>query len=133
MTKADMCRCWTSGDDIVDLDITIRDNDAVNEEFDQLATLSKGCVGKTLLDLLTKLPNGRHDLRDRPMLVHVCLQLLLLPLQSLPMFIQRLPTAAIFRQRHGPGLIGIAYALDLASQLLQSTLQQGAPRLQFLG
>jgi hypothetical protein len=128
MTKPNGWTVAGGGNNIADLDITIRDNDAVNEEFDQLAALSKGCVGKTLLDLFTKLPNGRHDLRDGLMLIHLRLQLLLLPLQSLQMFVQRLPTVAIVRQRHGPGLIGIAHALDLASQMLQPTLQLGTPR-----
>ncbi len=66
------------------------------------------------------------------MLIHVCLQLLPLALQRLQTFIQRLPTAAMFHQWLRPSSIGIAHTLELASQLIQPTLQLGAPRLQFL-
>ena len=116
----------------MDLDITIRDNDPVNEQFHQLAALSKGRLGKTPLDLLAESLNGHHDLRDRLVLVHLCLQLLPLALQSLETFIQGLPTAAIFRQGHGPGLIGIAHTLNLTSKMLHPALQLGAPGLQLL-
>jgi hypothetical protein len=64
----------------VDLDITIGDNDPVNEQFHQLAALRKGRLGKTPLDLLAESLNGHHDLRDRLVLVHLCLQLLPLAL-----------------------------------------------------
>jgi len=42
MTKADMLACWGDRDHVVDLHVAIGDNDAVNEQFDQLATLNKG-------------------------------------------------------------------------------------------
>ena len=54
-------------------------------------------------------------MRDRLVLVHLCLQLLPLPLQSLETLIQGLPPVTIFRQRHSPRLIGIAHPLNLAS------------------
>jgi hypothetical protein len=69
----------TGGDDIADLDITVRDNHSVNEQFNHLAALREGRLGEAPLDLLTESLNGHHDLRDGLVLVHVHLQLLPLP------------------------------------------------------
>jgi hypothetical protein len=133
MTKAEMDTRRTGGDDRADLDITVRDNHSVNEEFDQLAALREGRLGKALLDVLAESLNGRHDLCESLVLIHLCLQLLPLPLQCLQTLVHCLPPAPIFRQRHRSGLIGIAHALYLASQMLHPALQLGAPRLEFLG
>jgi hypothetical protein len=128
MTKADMLARGTGGDHVVDLDITIGDNDAVNEKFNQLAALGKGRLGKTSLELLAEPLHRCHDLGDGLMLVHVRLQLLLLPLEGLEPFVQRLSTVALFLQRHGPGLIRVAHTPELARKMLDPALQLGATR-----
>ncbi len=124
-----MCARGTGGDDVADLDIAVRNNDPVNEEFNQLAALRKGCLCQASLDLLAESLNGCHDLRDRLVVVHLRLQLLPLPFQGVETFIQCLPPVTIFRQRHGPRLIGIAHTLNLTSKMLHPALQLGAPGL----
>jgi hypothetical protein len=62
----------------------------------------------------------------------LCLQLLPLALKRLQTFVQRLPTVAIFCQRHRSRLIGIAHALNLASKMLDALVQLGLPGVQFL-
>ena len=133
MTKVDVHTRGTGRDDAADLDITVGHHYPVNEQFHHLAALGEGRLGQALLDLLTESLNGRHNLCDRLVLVHVCLQLLPLPFQGLETLIQYLPPVSIFRQRHCSCLIRITYPLNLASKMLYSLLYLGPPGLQFLG
>jgi hypothetical protein len=98
-----------------------------------LAALSEGCLSETLLHLLAESLNGSHSLCDDLMLVHVCLQLLPLPLQRLQTLLQCLPPVAIFRQRHRSRLIRITHPFNLASKMLHPAVQLGPPGLEFLG
>jgi hypothetical protein len=61
MTKADLHTRGTGGDDVADFHIAVGDNDPVNEQLNQLATLGKGRLGEPLLHLLTKSLNRGHD------------------------------------------------------------------------
>jgi hypothetical protein len=69
----------TGRDDIADLHIAVGHHHPVNEQFNQLAALGEGRLGQAPLDLLTEPLNGYHNLHDRLVLVHVCLQLLPVP------------------------------------------------------
>ena len=64
----------------MDLHVTIRNNDPVNEQFHQLAALGKGGMREARAHPLAERLNGGHDLRDSLVLVHLHLQLLPLPL-----------------------------------------------------
>jgi hypothetical protein len=116
----------------MDLDIAIGDNDAVNEEFAQLAALSEGGVRKAWAYPLAERLNGAHDLCDDLALVHLGLQLLALSLERAELVVQRLTTSAVLRERHRSRLVGIPYPLPLAQKVVDSLLQLGAARLPLL-
>ena len=63
----------------MDLHIAVRDHNTVNEQLHYLAALGKGGVGEARAHPLAERLNGGHDLRDRLVPVHLCLQLLPLP------------------------------------------------------
>jgi hypothetical protein len=111
MTKPNGGTVAVRGEDIADLDITVGDNDAVNQEFDECSPLLEGRRVQTVPDLGAK---GLERLRDRAqsdVLARHGVELPLLTLQGL------LPTgqlvALAFKDWQGEdtGKIGVEQAL----------------------
>jgi hypothetical protein len=64
LAKADGLGVRTGGDDIADLDVAIHHDDAIDEQFDQLAPLFEGRAGQTSLDALAERLDGLHHAGD---------------------------------------------------------------------
>jgi hypothetical protein len=114
MTKADVLTRWGRRNDIADLHVAIRHHDAVNEQFDQLATLDKGGLRYALLDTLAEPLNRGHDWSERLALVHVRLQVQPLLLEDTQLLVQGLATPTILRRRYSADdTLGVAvFPLD---------------------
>src|SRR5215470_7400050 len=77
MTKPDVLTGRRRREDVADLDITVCDDHAINEQFDQLAALVEGGACKSALYALTEARERARHLREGLLLVHVRLHLLL--------------------------------------------------------
>lgn len=132
MTKADMFARWRRREHVTDFDIAICDHDTVNQQLNQLAALGEGGVRETLGYPLAKCVHRGHDLCDDVVLVHLNLQVLLLPLERATLVVQPPTPLAILRERHRSRLVGITHPLKLARDMLDPPLQLGASRLQVL-
>ena len=64
IAEADGLGARAGGDDVADLDVTIHHDDAVDEQFDQLAPLLEGCARLAGLDALAKRLDGAHHAGD---------------------------------------------------------------------
>ena len=71
MSNADVFVGWRRRDHVMDLHVTIRNHDTVNEQFHQLAALRKGGVREAWAHALAERLHGGHDLRDCLVLIHV--------------------------------------------------------------
>jgi hypothetical protein len=82
MTKSDVLTCRRRREDVADLDITICDDHAINEQFDQLAALVEGGACKSALYALTEARERARHLCEGLLPVHLRLHLLLPLLQD---------------------------------------------------
>lgn len=83
MTKPNGGTVAGGGEDVADLDVTVGDNDAVNQEFDECASLLKGCLMQTVADLGTERLERLRDSAQGDVLLRDGIELLLLAVQGL--------------------------------------------------
>jgi hypothetical protein len=75
MTKTHVLAGGRRRDHVADLDIAVRDDHAVDEQFDQLALLLEGGVRQTALEALTKGFDGLREPAQVPLPLRICLLL----------------------------------------------------------
>jgi hypothetical protein len=133
MTKADVLTSRRRRQDVGDLDRTVGDDDASDEPFDQLAALVEGSAGQPTPHAGTEVrERGRH-LREGLLLVHLRLQVLLLPLQRDLVPLEGCAPLPVLVEGHHAGLIGIAHALEVVVAGPQAVLEMDASRWHLLG
>jgi hypothetical protein len=114
MTKRDSFSFGAGGNDVADLDLSVVDDDPVDEQFDQLAALLEGEVSQCRLEALTEV---RHALRERSdilLLLGLRLQLAELLSQAVERLQDLLPLARELRAVDDLGEVGGEQAFLLA-------------------
>lgn len=133
MTKPNGGTVAGSGEDVADRDITVSDHDAVDEEFNERASLVEGRLIQAHSHLSAEVVQRLGDHAEGDVLLRHGVELALLGAQRL------LPTRqlALLRfkgwQGEDAGAIRIEQALLGRVQLGQGMTQGGLPGLEFLG
>ncbi len=132
MTKPDKFAAGASWDHITDLDLVIRDYNPVDEQFDQLPFLLKGCVGQAGLDALAKPLYRRGQTGQFGLTIDMGLQLPGLRIQRFPFLVKFMPPTFVFTQRNDVVEVRLAQPVELMLEMPTTFAQVVAPRLQFL-
>ena len=133
MTKTYVLAGGRRRDHLADLDIIVRDDHPVDEQFDELALLLEGGVLETAVEALAHGFDRRRKASQVPLLLlRIGLQLGELALHRLHLLLQARSTPLVFGERHDPLKIGLRQAVALAGEALPSLPQMGATRRQFL-
>ncbi len=114
MTKGGFCSFGAGGDDVPDLDLPVVHDDAVDEQFDELAALVEREVVQGRLEVLTEV---RQSVRDRGhimLLLGLRLQLAELLGQTVERLQNLLPLAREFGAVDDRGEVGREQAFLLA-------------------
>ena len=106
MAKTDGLGAWAGGDNVADLDIAIGYDDAVDEQFDQLASLFEGRAGQTSLDALAERLDGAHHAGDLRLAIGLRRELLPLADEPQSLLLKLAPAPLILRERHDGPEIG---------------------------
>jgi transposase len=128
MTKTDVLAGRRRREHLADLDIIVRDDHTVDEQFDQLALLLEGGLLQTALEALAHGFDRLREASQIPLLLRIGLQLVVLALHRLHLLLQGRSTPLVFGERHDPVEIGLCQAFDLAGEALPSLPQMGATR-----
>lgn len=107
MTKTDEFALGGGREDIANLDITIGDDDAINQKFDQLTLLLKGRVFQTSLDTLTEVFHVRHQPGEFVLALYLGGQQLELVLKRTLSLFHLLASSMVFDERNDTAQIGI--------------------------
>jgi hypothetical protein len=132
MTKTHLLAACRGRDHVADLDLLIRDDHAVDQQFDQLAFVFKAGLLEPRAHPLAKLLHGLGD----PCQLHVFggagFQLTQLGGESLQPLFQFLPSPLVFFQENHARQIGLRQPLDLVLDIHARLAQILPTRLQFL-
>jgi hypothetical protein len=132
MTKTGVFTFGTGGDHISDLNIALRDNNPVDQEFHQLPLLFKAGIRQSAPHTLTELFHRCNQGRSLIVTVHLCDQLRFLVSKGLYFLLHFTPTTLVFRQRNHLSQIRFGQSVKLLLQLSTATSQIVPPRLQLL-
>ena len=133
MAKADGFGARAGGDDVADLDVAIRHDDAVDEQFDQLAPLREGRAGQTGLDALAERLDGAHHAGDLRLAIGLRRELLAPAAEPLALLLRLAPAPLVRRERHGGPERGRPQPRQLPVELALGAAEVLLPRLQLLG
>jgi hypothetical protein len=100
MTKAVGLAGWAGRDHVTDLDLAIGDDDTGDQPLDQLPLLLPTGLFKPLAHALAELLHVQPKTHDFGLAVRLCLELALLPGESLLTLLQVAPPPLILRQVH---------------------------------
>jgi hypothetical protein len=117
MAKADGLGAWAGGDNVADLDVALRYDDAVDEQLDQLASLLEGRAGQSGLDALAERLDGAHHAGDPRLAIGLRRELLPLADEPLALLLKLAPAPLILRERHDGPEIGRRQPLQLPVEL----------------
>jgi hypothetical protein len=132
MTKTDVFAPGGGGDHIADLHLLSRHDNAIDEQFDELAFLLKGSLSQSLLHSLTKGFDGFHHFRQFLVALNVYLQLTPLRSKRLQSLLQVVSSALVLGEFDDLSQVGLRQPLQLLFQIHARFAEMLAACLQFL-
>jgi hypothetical protein len=132
MTKTDVFAGGAGRDHISDFDISVCDNDSINQQFYQFSFLLKAGFFQARLGAAAKVLDRSHQTSQLPLSVHLLDELLRLSFYPLVLAVQVFPAALIFEQRDNATQVGFSKAVDLVLQGDLAPAQVFPPGLKLL-
>src|SRR5215467_11401378 len=132
MTKADVLRPFGGRKHVADFDGIIGNDDPVDEQLNQLASLLESGGVQTAPDTLAEILERTSQSGDFALPVNLGLELALLEGQAVHLRSQGGATALIFDQWHNGGQVSLGEPVELLIEPSSGLLQNGAAGLEFL-
>jgi hypothetical protein len=132
MTKTDVFAGGAGRDHISDFDISVCDNDSIDEQFYQFSFLLKTGIIQTPLSPAAKVFDRRNQANQLILPVRLMAELVFLGFQPLAFVIQVCSSALIFKQRDNPTQVSFGKSVQLVLQGNLAAAQVFPSRLKLL-
>jgi len=132
MTKARPLAGRTERDDIADFNLTVGDQDTVNQQFHKLTPLGEVSIGQSRLNPSAEIRGRCCPARKLRLTIDLSFQLVSLSTQRLGFVFYYLAPTLVLRQGNDPELVCLGQTLQLSCKPALALAQLFAPGLEFL-